>query len=555
MRWTAFLLLVVTAAIFLGIVLSLSACAGRQKREAKNAGRESEALTQALMDAVEKGDLSAVKESLSRGADVNARDGQRMTALHHAAENGHKAIVEILIESGAEVNATVVEGENYEWKTPFDLTEEQDHKDVVELLEKHGGRSGELEMLLWDAVMSDEDEIEDGIEQIKELLAKGVSIDARDCFGRTPLRYRTEAYGCDTVSKLLIAEGADVNAKDYQGKTPLHEVAQGWAEEPRKAIELLADAGADVNAVDNRYFTPLDCAVENHQQEVVALLRERGGKSGEPHRASLMQAAQKGNVARTKKLLVKGANINARDEQGWTPLDWAVTEGHWELANMLVAAGGIVGPGELETRTALHNAAAVGNKEAAEFLVAKGADVEARDGGYDLTPLHVAASCGHKEIAALLIASGADVNAMSGESITFPPRTALHEAASEGYKDVVILLLASGADINLESTGWRGLGMPIHWAASESRKEIVELLIARGARVDTRDNQGHTPLHWAASHGRKEMVELLVSRGAVVEVKNEEGKTPLEYAVKEGHDDVAEILRKHGAVPEKEERK
>ena len=60
------------------------------------------------------------------------------------------------------------------------------------------------------------------------------------------------------------------------------------------------------------------------------------------------------------------------------------------------------------------------------------------------TPLHDAVSRGHKEVIELLIAKGADVNAKDS---TFG-RTLLHIAAREGHKEIVELLLAKGVDVN-----------------------------------------------------------------------------------------------------------
>ena len=87
-------------------------------------------------------------------------------------------------------------------------------------------------------------------------------------------------------------------------------------------------------------------------------------------------AAGSGNIEAVKKHLAAGADVNAIDRRGWTPL---------------------------------HQAASYGHKEIVELLIAKGADVNAKIGGE--TPLHYAAIKGHKELAELLIANGADVNA------------------------------------------------------------------------------------------------------------------------------------------------
>jgi len=82
--------------------------------------------------------------------------------------------------------------------------------------------------------------------------------------------------------KQHLAAGTDVNAKNDRGRTPLHDAAING----HYAIaELLIAAGADVNAKDESGETPLDWAIMNKQTELTDLLRKRGGKTGEELKA------------------------------------------------------------------------------------------------------------------------------------------------------------------------------------------------------------------------------------------------------------------------------
>jgi hypothetical protein len=92
---------------------------------------------------------------------------------------------------------------------------------------------------------------------------------------------------------------------------------------------------------------------------------------------SFWKAAMNGNIKAVKQQLAAGADVNAKDGIGWTPL---------------------------------HSAAGRGRKEVNELLIANGADVNAKD-NWGMTPLHRAAEMGRKEIAELLIAAGTYVNA------------------------------------------------------------------------------------------------------------------------------------------------
>jgi len=145
--------------------------------------------------------------------------------------------------------------------------------------------------------------------------------------------------------KQALNDGADVNAKEDNGFTPLHEAAnQGHKE----IVELLIAKGANVNAKDEKGYTPLDQSALWGHKEIFYLLSKHGGKTkrkleaaGKPTEpvaeaaqpepqtaktadASLWEAAMFGKIEAAKKAIADGANVNAKKEDGQTPLHFAV---------------------------------------------------------------------------------------------------------------------------------------------------------------------------------------------------------------------------------------
>ncbi len=156
----------------------------------------------------------------------------------------------------------------------------------------------------------------------------------------------------------------------------------------------------------------------------------------------------------------------------------------------------------------IHDAAAAGDIDAVKQHIAAGADVNEN---VLSTPLHAAALNGHKEIAELLIAKGADVDAKDALGNTPLYNTISFNAALDGYKEIAELLIQNSADVNAQD---KNGNTPLHEAATSGLKEVVELLIANGADVNAKKKFGRTPLHGAATKG---IAELLIAKGADVD--------------------------------------
>ena len=174
---------------------------------------------------------------------------------------------------------------------------------------------------------------EGDIEAVKQYLDAGADINVqnvRRSQSWTPL-FNAVAWGKKEVAELLIAKGADVNRKCEDFMTPLHMAVSSPFVSPsdRKEIaKLLISNGADVNARDMLGGTPLDGADD---KETADLLRKHGGKY-----STIYHAAEGRDIEAVKEFLANGADVNARDRMGRTPLDSA----KGETAELLRKHGG-----------------------------------------------------------------------------------------------------------------------------------------------------------------------------------------------------------------------
>lgn len=208
------------------------------------------------------------------------------------------------------------------------------------------------------------------------------------------------------------------------------------------------------------------------------------------------------------------------------------------LAGILVAGWSIathpVFTGLSDDEWALLQAADNGDMDEVRRLIESGVDANIAEPKWSLSALVNAAGRGDTAMAEYLLAKGADVDKGSP----------LDAAADTGETAMVRFLLQRGADPNRFRVG--NIPAPLLSASRKGNVEILKLLIEFGADVKAEDP--YNPLRLAASGGHKEFVEILLAHGAPVNVRDSDGQTPLGYAIRKGYDDIAEILRKHGGV-------
>ncbi|PBD16151.1 ankyrin repeat domain-containing protein [Wolbachia endosymbiont of Drosophila subpulchrella] len=254
------------------------------------------------------------------------------------------------------------------------------------------------------------------------------------------------------------------------------------------------DKGANVDAEDENGDTPLDLATT---QDIRTLLQNTD---------ELLKAAGSGDIQEVNSLINKGANVNATDQDGKTPLHWAAVKGHEEVVEALLKVNGInVNATDQGGKTPLHLAARDNNKEIVEALLkVNGINVNAQDKD-DSTPLHWAAVKGHEEVVeALLGKHGIDVNLVDKNK-----DTPLHLVLKKDNVDINVLnalLGAEGIDVNIKDK--YGEWTPLHWAVFKGHKEAVEALLGKdGIDVNIEDKHGNTPFKLATDEGIKTLLQ------------------------------------------------
>ena len=344
------------------------------------------------------------------------------------------------------------------------------------------------------------------LDSVKVLLRQDPSlIEAADDGGYTPLHKASYAGHADVVSCLL-GLGAELNPKSNSGSTPLHGAA--FYGHPA-AVKSLVEAGADVNAINSGGYSPLLSAMAGGQTEIVQILIDHGADPDVTTRdgqTALMLAAQSSHRELTESILSRNPDLEIADSYGRTALLLTAREsGNAEIAELLIDAGANMNARDRFGSTPLELASWRGFSGIVNLLMDREAEFPSDQGRLNRM-LTDATETGLPELFAEVVARGADVSARNPNDGSY-----LHSAAVGGNAEIVRQLLSRGFQVNdRDKYGWTAL----HYAVSRGRPEVVRLLLDEGAEINAATSAGYTPLSLAREHERTELVELLVQKGA-----------------------------------------
>jgi len=452
-----------------------------------------------VADAAMSGNKSAVQALLVQKVDVNSAQVDGSTALHWAVQANDLELTDMLLRAGARVSAA-----NQFGATPMLLAATNGNAAILERLIQAGAdpnaplsEKGNTALMM--AARTGK------ADAVKVLLDHGAQVNAKETWGGTTALMSAAAERHSGVVKLLVEHGADVNVKSkfvpsasgrgFEGTAPVaakpnqatEEFASGWMtplmfaarEDDLESARILIQAGADVNAVGGDGKDALALALFDGSYDVASLLVD------------------------------SQANVNHADAQRFTPLFWAVDRRNMETApnfpwmvtidplpviQKLLDAGAnsnaIVnstprarmreGSPRIVYATALMRAAFSGDIELVKLLLAHGADPHIQSSDRETTLM---AACGlgfingyHRqrpsaerlEVVKLLVDLGEDVNHADGYGIT-----PLMVAANFGDINIVRYLIDKGASLGAHDLGKKNDGafgssveplMPIDYA-------------------------------------------------------------------------------------------
>ena len=417
---------------------------------------------QSIYDSSQSGDIKQASPSLKDDICVKKEDTKKKPSLHSAIINNNIELVFHMIKNGSNVNEKDSNG-----STPLILASEKGYLKIASILIKNKAyihiTNKDGDTALHQAIWHNHTRL--ALFLIKNSVPI-INLKGRGGYSSLSI---ASAFGNIQIVSSLIKYGAIINNEPKNGVTPLHHASFGtipsrFYPDYLEVISLLLKSGLDINEKDSSGQTPLHHASNWYFP------------NPSKHNKYLDKLTYQSEQVKVMNFLIKnGANVNAKDSRGITPL---------------------------------HHASSSENLKAISFLIKSGAKVNSKNQN-GVTPLHMATAFENPKAVFILIRNGANVNAKT-TSLWSPSKTPLIWASQIGARDVASLL-AKKSDINLKNQLGRSA---LHYASEHGNLDIVSILIKYGANINTKDIKGVTPLSLAKKNKHKEIVNTLCLHGA-----------------------------------------
>ena len=503
---------------------------------------------------------------LDFGADTNSKDSGGNAALHIAINRKlDLKIFELLISAGANFLER-----NKNGSTPLSLAVSNSMPKHSEFLINMGADIHSEDILgytpLIGAIASN------SMEMLKAVI-NDRNVESRDKNGNTPLHIAVDlmaSTAClEHIHRCMIT--LDVDAQNLKGNTPLYLAIKN---NHKEAGLLLLQWKANVFLENMRGYSPLHLAFDlgGDQQDWIINDTVVAARDSLGNTALHFAAEWKKDEAVTK-LLDAGANINAKNQNGETPIFFAMKANSVSTIRLFADNKRI----DLDARdklgnSVLHTGVTHMADNATLVLFGYGIDKEAQNLA-GKTPLGEAVSQNRRGMIRLYLENKANVNAADARGITIlidsvkkknyenvkmlldagasaelqsvDGKTAFHEAVLGGNITMIKLVKSANSDPLIRDIHGES---PLSLAFKTKNEEIVASVLPDN--INAADSEGNTPIHLGILHDIDDFVfELMVKKGYPVDRRNKNGSVALLDAIKQGKFNLAEILLDNNANP------